>query len=79
MKYLEEINNGDCFLYDNYVYVLTSDFKKNGSKLAYRLDNGFPKWFESSTIIEDIQIYRMDKNNNIIPIKETPKNDQNIL
>jgi|688.fasta_scaffold00642_68 hypothetical protein len=79
MKYLEEIKNGDCFIHDNFVYLLTSDFKKDGSKLSYRLDNGFPQWFNNTVIVEDIQIYRMDKQNNIIPIKETTKNDANLL
>ena len=79
MKYLEEISTGECFVIGNEYFITTSDFKKDGSKLSYRLDNGFPQWFNNTVIVEDIQIYRMDKQNNIIPIKETTKNDANLL
>lgn len=79
MKYIEELTNGDCFLYENSVYLLTSDFKKDGSRLCYRIDMGFPKWFEPTVVVENTEIYRMDQHNNIIPIRETKKNDQTIL
>jgi hypothetical protein len=75
MKYIEELNNGDAFVVDQQIFLLTSDFKKNGSKLAYSLKNGNPKWFEASHIVDAIQIYTMDETNTIIPIKETPKDD----
>lgn len=71
MKYIEELNNGDSFIYNDIKFLLTSDFKKDGSKLAYSLDNGNAKWFSPSDIVEKIQIYTMDESNTILPIKET--------
>jgi len=73
MKYAEELNSGDCFVYENVKYLLTSDFRKNGSRLAYSLSNGFPLWIQSNAIVENLQIYHLDKDNNIIAIKETIK------
>lgn len=73
MKYLEEINTGDCFIYENKYFVLTSDFKKNGDKLAVSLKDGSCKWVKSDTIINHIDIFTFDDNNNIIAIKERQK------
>jgi hypothetical protein len=73
MKYLEEINTGDCFIFENKYFALTSDFKKNGDKLAVSLNNGSCKWIKSDTIINPIDIFTFDENNNIIAIKERQK------
>jgi hypothetical protein len=73
MKYLEEINIGDCFIFESKYFVLTSDFKKNGDKLAVSLNNGSCKWIKSDTIINPIDIFTFDENNNIIAIKERQK------
>ena len=75
MKYIEEIQNGDCFEYQGNKFLLTSDFRKNGNRLAYNLTNGLPKWFNAQDIIHICQIYTLDSNNNIEPVKETPKSD----
>ncbi len=75
MKYIEELSAGETFLSDNIMYLLSTDFKKNGSRLGFSLNSGFAKWFESDKIIEPQSIYFLDADNNIIPIKETPKND----
>jgi hypothetical protein len=75
MKYIEEINGGDCFEFGNNKYLLTSDFKKSGSKLAYNLTNGLAKWFDAQDIIEICPVYTLDSNNNIVPIKEYTKPD----
>lgn len=74
-KYIEELNNGDSFVLDSICYVLTTDFKKNGQRLAISLIDGSTRWFESSTIAENNQLYYMDKDNNIIPLKPTEKLD----
>lgn len=66
---------GDCFLVDHNIYILTCDLKANGNRLSFCLSNGLPKWFEASTIVEENPIYYLDNNNNIVPIKETKKND----
>ena len=70
MKYLEEISNGETFKLDNSYWLLTSDFKANGKKLCYSLLNGNAKWLDSNTIIEVSPVYTLDKDNNILPIKE---------
>lgn len=75
MKYLEEISPGDSFRYENNFYILTIDFKRNGDKLCYSLNDGSPKWLESKTVIETDPIFSLDKDNNIIPIKITEKNN----
>lgn len=76
-QYIEELKNGDCFFLDLACYVLTTDFKKNGQRLAVSLNDGSMRWFEGSTITENNQLYYMDKENNIIPIKPTEKPNVN--
>ena len=68
MKYIEELNIADCFIYKENIFILTSDFKKNGAKLAISLNNGFPCWFELQEVVELTSIFTTDKENNIIPI-----------
>lgn len=74
-KYIEELSCGDAFYVDKEYFILTRDFKKNGSKLSVGLKDGISRWFESNKIVEDVQLYIMDKDNNIIPIKPTEKID----
>jgi hypothetical protein len=78
MKYIEEIYSGDCFIIDNKPYLLTTDFKSNGCKLAFSLENGCPRWVKNKDIIEIMPVYRLDIDNNIIPLKETKKDDYNL-
>lgn len=73
MKYIEELNIGDTFTYKDQMFLLTSDYKSNGSRLCYSLVNGQPCWLTSQTIIEHNPIYILDKDNNIIPVKITTK------
>lgn len=72
MKYLEELCPGDCFLLSESVFLTTCDFKKE-KKLCYNLFNGSPRWLENNTIVQESQVYTLDNNNNIIPIKPTEK------
>jgi hypothetical protein len=69
MKYIEELCPGDTFQSNNKFFLLTSDFKKSGAKLAFSLQDGSAKWFDSQTIIETLSIYRLDNENNTIPLK----------
>lgn len=78
MKYLEEITPGDIFYHNNQIYVLTSDFKNSGSRMSVSLDNGFPIWLDAQTIIETLPLFKLDKDNNIIPIKNVPAPSTNI-
>ena len=75
MKYIEELFSGDCFKSENRLFIITSDFKKDNSKLCFDLESGFPKWFLPETIIDKIEIYTLDESNNILPIKETKKDE----
>lgn len=78
MKYIEEINPGDTFVVNNNLYVLSSDFKSNGNRMAVSLDNGFPVWLSGQTIVENLPLFKLDKDNNIIPIKNVAAPSENI-
>lgn len=75
MKYIEELSVGDTFTLDNNVFILTSDFKNNGDRSCILLSNGNPRWLSSQTTVEVTPIYILDKDNTIIPLKPTTKND----
>lgn len=75
MKYLEELSFGDCFQYENLHYVLSRDFKSNGKKMCLCLETGFSHWFNGDLMINVTDLFTMDKNNNIIAIKERSKDD----
>ena len=77
MKYIEELSAGDSFQYDNTIYLLTIDFKKNGNRLCFSMTDGSPKWFDSTAIVTQTNLYTLDTINNIIPLKET-KNEYKI-
>jgi hypothetical protein len=70
MNYIEELNPGDCFISDDTLFFLTIDFKKDGSRLAYKLSDGSPRWFEASDIVSKTPIFAVDQNNNFYPLKE---------
>jgi len=73
MKYIEEANIGDCFIYNDQYFIITTDFKKSGDKLVICLSNGQLHWMNPSTMINIIDLFTIDKENNIIAIKERPK------
>lgn len=73
MKYIEELNNGECFVNNNVYYFVTSDFKKNGQRLCYNLVDGSPKWMEGTTIASVEPLYILDKDNNVIAVRPTLK------
>lgn len=77
MKYLEELSFGDCFLLNDNYFVLTTDFKKNGDKLAVCLSDGSSKWIKPNEMINSIDIFTLDKENNILAIKERTKDAAN--
>lgn len=79
MKYIEEISIGDCFILDNSKYILTTDFKKSGQRMSVNLLDGTIKWIDQSAVVEQIDIFTVDKDTNIIAIKERKKtNDMDI-
>jgi len=70
MKYLEELQPGDCFTNNkDQKFLLTSDYKNNGSRLCFSLSNGYPSWISSQDIVEPLILYSLDKENNIVAIK----------
>jgi hypothetical protein len=73
MKYIEEIEAGDCFEFNKKFYVLTRDFKKNGDRLCVALQDGSPNWLKPDSIIQITDLFTMDKDNNIIAIRERKK------
>jgi hypothetical protein len=75
MRFVEELDCGDCFDINNEFYIVTTDFKKNNDRLCVSLANGSSRWLSGNTLVDTISIYRLDKENNIIPFKETQKND----
>lgn len=79
MQYLEEIDKGSCVLIDKEYFVVTSDFKSNGNRLLISLVSGSPRWFGSSVMVEQIEIFTFDKETNILPIKPNNNEPQNIL
>lgn len=75
MKYIEELNSGDCFVTDKEYFVLTSDHKKNGQRLCYSLQDGSARWFDGNFGVDHEPVYVLDKENNIVAIKITKKDD----
>jgi hypothetical protein len=77
MKYLEEISTGECFIFTGKYFILTADFKRNGDRLAICLSDGLSKWIKSNDMIDPIDIFTLDKDNNIIAMRERIKNAAN--
>lgn len=73
MNYIEELIPGDIFEINNNKFILTTDFKKNNYKLAINLTTGASHWFSASDVINKIQVYYLDMDNNIIPLKKDKK------
>lgn len=69
MKYIEELTHGEIFTVNNKIYLLTCDIKKDRKRLCYCLTDGLPNWFDPDNIIETIELYTLDENQNISPIK----------
>lgn len=73
MKYIEELNSGDCFELKGKFYLLGTDFKKNGQRFCLNLADGFSSWINQDTIVNLTDLFTMDKDNNLIAIKERKK------
>lgn len=78
LKYLEELSHGETFKHEDKIWLTTTDFKKNGQRLCYNVENGFAQWFDSTIITEILPLYYLDKDNNVIPIKQYKKQNPNI-
>lgn len=79
MKFLEEVVNGESFLFNETMFILTSDFKiknKETQRLGINLKDGNPRWIGSNEMVDSIQIYTLDKENNILAIREISKTSE---
>lgn len=66
MKYIEEINNGQIFYFENKFYVLSADLKKNNTKnkhMCIQINSGLIRWLDSDTMIEIVPVFYQDKEN----------------
>lgn len=74
MKYIEEINPGDIFIWKEKRYVLSSDyrpFKNNRTRhMSISIENGTCKWFASDEAVEVAELFYRDKEGNILLVKE---------
>jgi hypothetical protein len=71
MKYLEELKPGDLFILNNIRYVISLDFRlknKNKQQMCISLRDGVIQWFDQNSIIEPIELYYRDSENNILPV-----------
>lgn len=75
MKYLEELQIGDCFFVNDNYFIVTADFKKDGKKLCINLKTGYGKWLDPNETISNIDIFTLDKDSNVIAIKERKKDN----
>jgi hypothetical protein len=69
-KFIEELDSGDFFELENNRFILTSDYKKSGDRLAINTLNGNSRWFKSDCHVFVLDLYTMDSENNFMPIKE---------
>lgn len=76
MKYIEELGYGSTFQKNGDVYLLTSDFKKDHKK-AHSLKDGSSRWFRDDEVVEVEPLYLLDKDNNLVAIKECKDNATN--
>lgn len=78
MKYLEELCPGECFRHDESLFLLTCDFKANGNRLCYSLDEGQPKWIPSNAMVNIDPIYTLNSDNAVVAVKNYDKQNINI-
>lgn len=77
MKYIEEINAGESFSYRENTFIMSSDFRKNGDRLCLSMLDGNTRWLGPSEIVEQVVLYTIDKDSNLVKIREESKNDAN--
>ena len=77
MQYLEELSIGDSFQLNNSIYILCTDYKRNGDRLAVKLSDGSSRWLSGSTMVDRTDIFTLDNNNNIVAIRTREKETHN--
>lgn len=81
MKYIEELDLGEIFLYSENGFIKTTDFKqtKNGIQyLCVRISDGKPNWLEGNTAVNILDLYKRDNDGNILPLKNYKSDSQDI-
>lgn len=78
MKYIEELEIGEFFKFQENLYINTSDFKKDGSRLVLNLRTGSFNWLKKDDMVDLLDVYTLDESNNFVAIKEREKIDVNI-
>ena len=71
VKYIEELDTGECFEFNKDLYIVSTDYKKNRDRSCVNLSTGFVKWINASTIVQESPIYTLDEENNVIPLRKT--------
>ena len=74
MKYIEELKPGEAFIYDKDIYLLTSDFKRSGDRLAINIKDGSVRWFSLSGMVDQTDLYILE-DSNFSPVNPRLKND----
>lgn len=69
MKYIEELEFGDCFFYKNELFILTNDFGSNSKHKCISIQDGSSRWFKEDSTVQQQEIYILDNENNISPVK----------
>lgn len=73
MKYIEELKPSDCFIINNEIFLISADYKKSGDRICISTKTGFMRNFSSNYMVDQIYLYTLDKENNIIPIHPIEK------
>ena len=74
MKYIEEIESGRCFSYENQHYLATADFNRSKKRFCVNLITGQARWLAFDNAVQEISIYTIDEDNNFTPINPEPTN-----
>lgn len=78
MKFVEELDGGDCFLLNGKYYIVSNDYSKKKSedfRSCIKISDGFSNWIKSNEVVEQIPLFTLDIESNIVPIKETKKEE----
>jgi hypothetical protein len=77
--YVEEIPCGRTFVFSDELFLITSDSKKDGSRLCISMQNGNSRWLKPNLVVKTISLYFINNDNNFLPVYENLiKENQNI-
>jgi hypothetical protein len=74
MKYIEELNYGQIFVYEKQFYILTNNFKhdnkKNIQHMCTQLNTGAIRWLDATHIVSCVPVFYQDDRNLLHPIEK---------